>query len=169
MSALNIGDRVTVDPGTLAARVGAVVKLDAADDGTPRVWVRVGTRDGARTRLVPAVDLELVRVGAPIAATGTWQTVMDRAGHRCQCTYQRHPAHRGHEGGRCEHTTGDTRLIAGLVSPGAHPERIVSAPPVEELMAWCLGCWDDTVKTARKSDRERELLQARHGEAEGLW
>lgn len=104
---------------------------------------------------------------APFAVTEVWQAVMEAAGHRCQCTYRQHPAHRKHQGGRCIRTTADTRLIAQPANPGPHPERTIATPPVAELAAWCGDCWDHAVAQARKGQRDRD----RHDQKSwpGLW
>lgn len=108
-------------------------------------------------------------MSAPIAASEIWTAVMDLAGFRCQCTWRRHPAHRGDEGGRCEQTTDAVRLISAPADPGPCPDRKVVSLPVEELRAWCPGCWDEAVKVARRRARAVERIAHRDGLLAGLF
>lgn len=108
-------------------------------------------------------------MNAPIAASETWTQVMDRAGHRCQCTWRRHPAHRGEQDGRCERTTSGTQLSAGPLDPGPHPDRTIAAVPAEEMRAWCPPCWDEAAKVARRQDREAERIARWNGQMAALF
>lgn len=93
-----------------------------------------------------------VAVLAPIFGNaGGWTTVMEAAGHCCQCTGQCGATHRKTEG-RCDHTHGG---YGGKVRLEAAPEDLTipeheaARMTPDQLMAWCPPCRAGALRKAR--------------------
>lgn len=110
--------------------------------------------------MTATTSLAAATAAGPLAGADVWQAVLDRAGHRCECTSC--PTHRRKSAdGRChnEHRP-DTKLIAGPKDPGPDPARMPSTLDPGDMVAWCLPCWDHAVAVARKHARNAARLAA---------
>jgi hypothetical protein len=163
MAALKVSDRVVVvSTGTYAGQVGVIVGLESG--AVPMASVALDECTG--DRVLPVRDLRPARQDPPIAASGIWSQVIDRAGGRCQCPAKHHRSHRRT---RCEADTGTALLIAAPAVPGPNPDR-TAARGVAELIAWCPSCWDEAERDANRQARAAERIARRTGELAGaLW
>jgi hypothetical protein len=95
----------------------------------------------------------------PLAAAALWQTVMDAAGHQCQCSGGLCGSRHSNSGMRCHRTGTHRRLLAApadlLLSPAA-----AAAVPAEQLLAWCTDCHRGALGKQRAAARELERLEA---------
>ncbi|WP_326712170.1 hypothetical protein OG758_26010 [Streptomyces sp. NBC_01474] len=95
-------------------------------------------------------------MSAPIVAAALFNTVMEAAGHRCQCAGQCGNAHTKGKG-RCPHEhDGYTskhgrrvRLIAAPADPLTSAVAAAGLPPAE-LRAWCLDCLTTAARAAKR-------------------
>ncbi|MFF4846297.1 hypothetical protein ACFY2G_40925 [Streptomyces collinus] len=93
----------------------------------------------------------------PLGASALWQSVMEVANYRCQCSGACGSRHTD-SGMRCHRTATHHRLIVApadlLLSPVA-----AAAVPAEQLLAWCPVCHRAALGRQRAADRERERLE----------
>jgi hypothetical protein len=111
------------------------------------------------------------RHSAPLVGAKTWNTVMDRAGGRCQCTGACGNQHTK-TGLRCdvEHGAqmGRVRLIVAPADLTLSPTAAARVP-AGELRAWCPTCHAKTATRQRAADRERERSEAAQAPPAGLF
>ncbi|MFJ6729637.1 hypothetical protein ACIQPQ_32540 [Streptomyces sp. NPDC091281] len=92
----------------------------------------------------------------PIVGAAVFNTVMEAAGHRCQCGGECGNPH-NRDGGRCprehDHYTSKhgrrVRLMAAPTDPLA-TDLTAARLPASELRAWCPGCHTAAARLARK-------------------
>jgi hypothetical protein len=85
----------------------------------------------------------------PVGELPLWEAVMERAGHRCQCTGACGSRHSRSQG-RCDHAHGGaaTRHSGLLLAAPVHAAELSLAPhyaaalPAARLAAWCPACHD---------------------------
>ncbi|MFE4682578.1 hypothetical protein ACFRNJ_17330 [Streptomyces sp. NPDC056721] len=92
----------------------------------------------------------------PIVGAGVFNTVMESAGHRCQCTGQCGNSHTKGEG-RCPHehdgyTSKHGRRVRLVAAPADPLASAVTAAglPSAELRAWCPDCLTAAARAARR-------------------
>jgi hypothetical protein len=95
----------------------------------------------------------------PLAAAALWQTVMDAAGHQCQCAGGLCGSKHSSSGLRCHRTGAHHRLIAAPADLTLSPT-VAAAVPAEQLLAWCPDCHRGALSRQRVAARELQRIQA---------
>ncbi len=114
--------------------------------GTPAMWEAA------------EVEEQQLDTRPPLGASALWQTVMEAAGHQCQCSGGLCGSRHSKSGLRCHRTGPHHRLIAAprdlTLSPTA-----AAAVPAEQLLAWCPDCHRAALGKQRAAARELERIE----------
>ena len=94
----------------------------------------------------------------PLGASALWETVMEAAGHQCQCSGGLCGSRHSKSGLRCHRTGTHHRLIAAPADLTLSPIA-AAAVPAEQLLAWCPDCHKGALGKQRAAARELERLE----------